>query len=182
MAVALPSSYANILQKLMKQLGVNLANYDYEEQGKRRGYNNSVVGIKEKKGSSLFNSSAGMADRGLTQSGVALQQATDISKAADKDLGTAAQGLSSDLSALARKRLTAQSDFNLRKAELERQAVGEQTPIAPPVAPRPVSAPVKKKAAASTSRPAPTTTPRLPAGYIQPRPVKRVTTPTGSRF
>jgi len=120
---------SNLLHGLYKALGLNLAGLDYEEQDKRRGLETNLVNAAKTRTNALRSSSIDMADRGMTQSGVALQQATKVNMAGDENVAQLNQGFQGDLSSIARKRVQAESDYNLKKLELEHQATSAQDPL-----------------------------------------------------
>lgn len=169
MAIALPSNMRDILAQLTKKLGIDLADLDYTEQAKRRGHENNVQNMALSRIGRLKNSAISMADRGLSQSGIALNQATELNKASDQELGAASQNLSSELSSIARKRIQAQSEYALKKAELERNAIAATAPET--FVPTPPAGKPKAKAPTNTSGGTPP--PRRPAGYVEPTPTKR---------
>jgi len=122
MAGNVSMDYQAMLAQLYQKLTANLADYDYEEQAKRRLYDQQLHTGRLGRESSMTNSSINMADRGLNRSGIALQDHVGVNQAYDAKNAEYAGGFNADLASLARKRLEAQTQYNLEKAELERQS------------------------------------------------------------
>lgn len=115
---AIAPGYSEMLAQLYQKLGAMLSQYDYEEQSANRRYENDIYNIGLQRPKALQNSTIGMADRGLNRSGIALQQHTDVNKAYDTKSSEAANLKTQTLADLARKRLQAQIEYNLQKAQL----------------------------------------------------------------
>lgn len=126
--MALTTDLKSVLDGLFKSLGINLSGLDYQEQDKRRALENNLYNSLQNRKKSLTRSTINMADRGLTQSGIALQQASDVNLAADTADAGLQQGFDSDLASIARKKLAAETDYNTKKLDLEHQATSN-TPI-----------------------------------------------------
>jgi len=118
----LPGNFNQMLSSLFQKLGANLSGLDYEEQDKRRKYEQGLYSLGQERPRAMQSSSTNMADRGLNRSGIALQQHTDVNNSYDTKGAGLAQDFSSSLSDIARKRLQAKIDYDLQQAELERQA------------------------------------------------------------
>lgn len=130
--MGLPVDLKSILDGFYKSLGLNLSGLDYEEQDKRRAYENNMFNSGRNRANALTSGAVNSADRGLSRSGIALQQAANINQASDESNAGVQQGFSSDLATIARKRVMAESDYNTKKLELERQATAQQE-IVPPL-------------------------------------------------
>lgn len=128
MAAAISPGLQKLLSNLYAKLTTSLADIDYEEQAKRRLYDQNIhtSGLDREK--SMVGSSVNMADRGLNRSGIALQDQVNVGNAYDSKNAGFAQSFDSDLASVARRRLAAESDYNLGKADLEAQSVA-QTPV-----------------------------------------------------
>lgn len=125
MASTINPAYQDALAQLYQKLAASLADYDYAEQQKRRDYESQLYGIGQDRTSSIRSNQVNMADRGLTQSGIALQGNVDLNNAYDtKQMGAAGQ-YSADLSSIARKRLADEAAYNLQKAQFERQSAAQ---------------------------------------------------------
>lgn len=168
-ATPLPANLARALAALRKNLGISLANYDVADQNTRRSYKDKRHSIDLGKIQSLRSAAISAADRGLTQSGIHLNAATEVNKAAGQSLNAASSQMTSSLADIAKKRLQAQSDYNKRKAELEQEATGSITPVGgfKPKIPKPVvAAPVS-----ATPKPPRPVQPKVPTK--KPLPTKQ---------
>ena len=118
------TSLRESLASLLNKLGMDMAGYDYEEQQKRRNYADSLLANSLGRDQSLNQSAINMSDRGLGRSGIALNQAVNVNQAYDTRNSNAAQDFNTALSDIARKRLLAQTGYNLQKADITRQIAG----------------------------------------------------------
>lgn len=128
MALALPAELAAALQAAYQKLGSSLADLDFEEQNKRRTFEDILAGLLRNKEGSLRSNAYNMADRGLTQSGINLAQNVDINTAYDRDMFSKTGAFNTDLSDIARRRLEAQANYNTLQGDLERQAAAMAAP------------------------------------------------------
>ena len=121
--MAQSANISGLLQALLQKLGAGNANYDYQDQAARRAYENNLYKLGLNRDKSIVSSSVRMADQGLSRSGIALQGLNDLNQQTNSQQADYGQGLASDLSSTARRRLTSEADYNFQKAELERQAM-----------------------------------------------------------
>jgi len=120
--VALTSDLAAILQGLYQKLGSTLADVDFDEQAKRRLFARNVDDLNKSRAKSIVTSNESMADRGLAQSGISLNRLTGINQGYDTQGFDLTGALNTDLSTLAKRRLAAQGEYDLGRADLERQS------------------------------------------------------------
>ena len=123
------------IDSLYQALGLTGANLDYQSQEYGMNFNNQQRLINNGMTEGLRGNSTRNADRGLSQSGIALQLDTDTRNRADQQLGKATQGFDSNLQAVARKRLQAEAEYNLNKLNLEKNLKGAVKNYTPPPAP-----------------------------------------------
>lgn len=115
---------AEALAALQAKLQQNLMDYDYQEQAKRRLYEDNLYQLGQDRLNGSKQLTANLIDRGLNRSGIALNAETDFNKGMDTKQAGFAQDLNSALASLARQRLAAQSNYDLGKAQLQRQTAG----------------------------------------------------------
>jgi hypothetical protein len=116
------------LSDLLDGLGLTLADLDSQEQSKQTGFLKLLQNLAKSRGKSLQTGDQNASTRGILQSGIALKQQVDTNTAYDGQLATATDDNNAALSAIAKARLAAQANYNLRKAELEAAAANTADP------------------------------------------------------
>ena len=112
------------LNSLAQALGLDLADFDQDQQEYGLDFQNRQRLTTEGMNNSLGRNSVRNADRGLSQSGIALQQDTDTRQGFDEQLGNQQQGYNNSLENVAKKRLAAEAEYNLKRLSLQSQLRG----------------------------------------------------------
>jgi len=121
-----PAAYQTMISTLFNRLGTNLANYDKTDNNVRQDYTRSVAqnGLNRVEGSKGLDVSMG--DRGLTRSGINIDQHAKMYKGYDDQMAGYAQTQASSLANTAQKRLADQAQYNVDRAKVLQQAAAAQ--------------------------------------------------------
>lgn len=104
-----------ILNALTLEWGRKKADLDDQENRTRINYNGALDSMRRNYDQTTLRSREGLADRGMLQSGPALASATRLQDDYNRQQADASQATNLNLSTLARRRLDADSEFNMQK-------------------------------------------------------------------
>lgn len=107
------------INALTSEWGANKAQLDENENRLRINYNNVLDRMKRELGTNRETSAVGLADRGMTHSGAAVQQGMDLTSAFNRAGAQTAEKQNIDLASIARKRLEQDQAYNTQKLLLE---------------------------------------------------------------
>ncbi len=93
------------LNVLLRRLGADNAQWDYEENRARTGYEQARSDFEADQGQNQKRLDAGLSDRGLGDSGIAAQENLNFQRGANSARQKASQALTDTLTNIARKRL-----------------------------------------------------------------------------
>ena len=130
MATRTPINTGAILQALLQRKGAQNANFDSSLQNTNRDYAANLSRLADLRRNRLSQGRVAMADHGLSQSGIALKNESDIQSAADQRQADYGQQKESSLSRIAQNRIMAEVQYNLDRANAERDATMQATPAA----------------------------------------------------
>lgn len=125
-----PAAYQQMLTALYQKLGNSLANLDYQDQSARRNYQQQLTQSRLGRVKDSGNLDITMGDRGLTQSGMNIQQHALLNQNYDKQNAAYANTLNSSIAKSARQRLADAAQYKVDKASLLQKAADAQAQAA----------------------------------------------------
>lgn len=106
------------LNALTRQFGVDRANLDDEQNRLKTNYRQVLDNLKDTSQQGFGNLSVGMADQGLTHSGIAVQEGTRLANSYNNAGAQAGNTMALNLATIARKRLEQEAEFNAQRGLL----------------------------------------------------------------
>ncbi len=100
------------LNVLLRRLGADNAQWDYEENRARSGYQQAQSNYDYEQGQNQKRLDSGLSDRGLGDSGIAVQENLNFQRGANQARQKAAQAVTDTMTNIARKRLESQFAFD----------------------------------------------------------------------
>lgn len=116
--MAIGAQFAAALQALLKKLQTQQAEIDFKEQARRRLFATNEANQTEAYPAAIRATNENLADRGLVQSGIGLEQTGLVNRNHLQALSALNTGLQNDLSDYARQRLSNQSQYDYDYASL----------------------------------------------------------------
>ena len=116
------ADYTGLIDALLGAHKQRTADIDYKEAAKRRLFGQNLDILHQALGKNMQNSDIRMADNGMAQSGISLNNLTEINKANNQQVGQLQMGLNNDIGQFEQDRAKSLADYELgRSGYLQQQ-------------------------------------------------------------